>query len=169
MINNRRTAQFQNEGKLVGRRIGVCLVADAKAIGFEVPPSLVLRADKVIEKAASAGQQRRARSIARRLDRDRSRSKRRPERCPYSRQARPDASLVGMLPLATDHMHSMVSQVVTCRSGSAPWLAARAANGHAAAPLSSDMRARRLIIRSPRRRSRAASEALRGRFPGPGL
>jgi hypothetical protein len=42
---------------------------------------------------------------------------------------------------------------------------ARAVSGHAAAPPSSVMKSRRLLIRSPRRRGRAASAALRGRDP----
>jgi hypothetical protein len=42
---------------------------------------------------------------------------------------------------------------------------ARAVNGHAAAPPSSVMNSRRLIIRSPRRRGRGASAALRGQAP----
>ena len=47
-----------------------------------------------------------------------------------------------------------------------PGCCARAASGHAAAaPPSSVMNSRRFIIRSPRRRGRAATAALRGRAP----
>src|SRR5262249_45556432 len=45
--------------------------------------------------------------------------------------------------------------------GSFPGCCARAASGHAAAAPSSDMKSRRLLIRSPRRRGRRASAARR--------
>ena len=61
------------------------------------------------------------------------------------------------IPKPTRHWRNPITGIADC--------CARAASGHATAPPpSSDMNSRR-VIRSPRRRGRAASAALRGRAP----